>query len=506
MKLLTLAGIVFAWPLLCADNSGQPEPRLLDLNVIAVDNHGKAVTDLTADDFQISDAGKPQKISFFRINQTNHTGQIAPLGPNEFSNRVSGESRGATVVIFDLLNLGFGARGIATNQLQRELPQIEAADSLYMYVVSVDGAVFPVHDVQPPEKPLVEPSSGPWTRQAKPLLDNVLKAVTRVRSVDIDVYVRTLLTFHALETVGSRVAAIPGRKNVIWVTDGVPLALGEIRSDTGEPVDFTPEIRKLSESLDRSYISLYPVRQIMMGRSDNIGATSDGSGATGGAGTGISEIATLELLAGLTGGHSSEKDIGAAIQEVSRNLNFSYQIGYYAPSGNWDNKFHKLRVTSKRKGLRIQAKTGYYAWKVAEGSRAGDAFTATANAPLDAAEIGLRASVSPDTEHHNGATLTVRVHAQDLSLVPEGDHFTDQIRVMTIAYLPAGPAAVGPPRPLDIQFTAAQRDQALKDGISFTENLAPAQGATKFRVIVFDRGSNGVGSITIPVEKLQAQR
>jgi hypothetical protein len=44
----------------------QPEPKLVYLNVIAVDSHGDPVTDLTSDDFQIADAGKPQKIALFR--------------------------------------------------------------------------------------------------------------------------------------------------------------------------------------------------------------------------------------------------------------------------------------------------------------------------------------------------------------------------------------------------------------------------------------------------------
>jgi hypothetical protein len=143
-----------------------------------------------------------------------------------------------------------------------------------MYVLSVDGGLFPVRDIRPPADPAdpdagpapsPEPASAPWTRQTKPMLDTVLRAVTRVRSVDIDVFVRILLTFRALETLGSRVAAIPGRKNIVWVTDGVPFFLGEMRSDTGEPIDFTPEIRKLCEALDSAYVSLYPVRQIMMG-------------------------------------------------------------------------------------------------------------------------------------------------------------------------------------------------------------------------------------------------
>ena len=506
MKLSIATALFVLLPALCAEGSGPPEPRLLDLNVIALDSRGQPVRDLTADDFQITDAGKPQKISFFRVNRAGeHQEPGFSLGPHDFSNRTAGQPRGATVILLDMLNMGFGARGYAANQLEHDLPLLADAGSVYLYVVSVDGAVFPVHDVRPPAPPgedtgsQPEPASAHWNQRAKPMLDNVIHAVTKVRSVDIDVFTRILLTFHALETLGARVAAIPGRKNIIWATDGVPIFLGELRSDIGQPIDFTPEIRKLSEALDRSFISLYPVRQIMMGRPDNIGATSDGDGATGGGGTGLSEIATMDLLADLTGGRrSSDKVIGAAIQQSLRDLNFSYQIGYFPPGTNFDDKFHKLRVTTARKGVRIQAKAGYYAWKMEAGSRSSDAFRATANAPLDAAEIGLRASVAPDPAKAGATILTLRIDAQDVSLISDGDRFTGQLRLMVAEYAENGAVSSTPAAPLDIRFTAAQRDAALKDGIVVTESVPPGETVNRLRVMVFDRGSNGIGSVTIP--------
>jgi len=41
---------------------------------------------------------------------------------------------------------------------------------------------------------------------------------------------------------------------------------------------------------ERSNIALYPVRQIMLGRGDDIGDNSGGAGATGGADTGYSPL------------------------------------------------------------------------------------------------------------------------------------------------------------------------------------------------------------------------
>ncbi|MGP0075878.1 MAG: hypothetical protein ACLPWF_28510 [Bryobacteraceae bacterium] len=157
----------------------------------------------------------------------------------------------------------------------RNLGLLESADSLYLYLLSVNGKFFQVHGISPGEVPASQPPSGvPWTQQIKPLMDSALRAVMGFRSPDIDVFVRIQLTFAALVALGEELSAVPGRKIIVWVTDGVPVALCENRSDTGFPIDFTPHIRQLSEVLERSNIALYPVRQITLGRSDNIGAES----------------------------------------------------------------------------------------------------------------------------------------------------------------------------------------------------------------------------------------
>ena len=509
MKLRIIAFMVVVSTLLCASGSGQSDLRLMDLNVVAMDDHGRPVTDLNADDFQISDAGKPQKISFFRRNsEGNGQRQARASGPNQFSNRAGGGTRNATVILFDLLNLGYGARGYAEKEIVRNLSGLERADSLYLYLLSDTGKFFQVHGVLPGEAPGPQPPGMPWTRQIKQMMDLALRAVMGFRSPDIDVFVRTQLTFAALVALGEQLSAVPGRKIIVWVTDGVPVALGENRSDTGFPLDFTPQIRQLSEVLERSNIALYPVRQIMLGRSDNIGAESGGAGATGGSGTGLQSVATLDLFADLTGGRrSAGKDIGGAVQQAMNDLKFYYQIGYEVPSNNWDDKFHKLRVTSKRKGVRIQAKTGYYAWKAVAGSHAQSAFTAIAAAPFDAEEIGLRATVSTDAEEGGTELVNLRIEARDIALVQEGDRYKGHLRIMSVGYLPNGLIHSSPVTPLDIEYTTAERDQALQDGISFAAKLNAGQGESRFRVMVFDRGSNAVGSITIPATAFrQVQR
>jgi hypothetical protein len=76
---------------------------------------------------------------------------------------------------------------------------------------------------------------------------------------------------------------------------------------------------------------------------------------------------------------------------------------------------------------------------------------------------------------------------------------------MTVGYSAGGAMSSALPMHFDIRLSATERDQALKDGIYVTEVVPAGQDVERLRVMVFDRGSNGIGSITVPAARLQIQ-
>ena len=474
------------------------------LNVIALDSQGRPVNDLTADDFQVSDAGKPQKIAFFRHNDGRPRLATA-LQPNEHSNRTGLETPHATVILFDLLNLGFGSRGIISHQLAHDLEPLETAGSLYLYLLNVDGRLYPVHPLASAEAEARRSGGKPWTRDIKPMLDETLRTILRTRPTDIDVAVRVQLTYSALGVMALQLSRIPGRKNIVWVTDGVPIGLGPLRSDTGEFIDFTPLLRQLSEGLDRSGVALYPLRPAMGG--DSIGANSGGAGATGGAGTGMQSVATLDEFATLTGGRpDAGRQVGDTVKQAMNDLRFSYQLGYYPPATARDGKFHKLRVACRRKGVRIQAKTGYYAWAELPGSEAQQAIDAVTSTSYDSAEIGLRGTLSQDAKDPRAAHLDVRIDATDVVLSRDGDRYTGQLRLALVGYRADGLTQRSQVLPLDLNYNAQERDKALQQGIDFADNMVLVGDINKVRLVVYDRGSNAIGTLTILIDSSAQKR
>jgi VWFA-related protein len=484
-------GLAFVLMALRGDDS--PDRKLLDLNVVALDNHEQPVNDLTVDDFQVTDAGKPQKVVFFRHREA-ALRQPPKLAPNELSNRGAESVPYATVILFDLMNLSFGSRGYGANEIIKALENLPAADYLYLYIVTIDGRLFGVHALPNGEE---GPDAAHWTKQIKPQLDNAMKTVLRNRPIEVDIAIRTQMTFAALDQIGLELSRVPGRKNLVWVTDGVPIGLGPNRSDTGEFVDFTPQMRQLSQALERSGVAIYPVRMVMLGSPDRIGATSGGAGATGGAGTGMQSIETLDEFANVTGGRlGSSKDIAGALKQAMNDVRVSYQIGYYAPERNWDGKFHKVRVTCKRKGVKIQAKTGYYAWAVPPGEGSEQAIRAVVGTQFDAAEIALHGSLTVDPKDKRSMQLNVRIDAHDVAFGQQGDHSDAQLRIALVGYLRGGLVEGSAMIPFDLHYSAEEREKARSEGIVFSRSVPVSDQVGRLRVIVFDRGSNAIGSLT----------
>ena len=471
--------------------------------MVAVDNHGEPIADLAATDFEVTDGGKRQTIAFFRHNDSK-LWRTPTLAANEFSNRGGPRTTRATLILFDLLNESFSTRGVAWNQLVHNLETLESADALYLYILTLDGRLYTVHGFESEEGEADQAKGAPWTREIKPLMDRAMRTVMRVRPVDIDVAMRVQLTYSALDMLAVQMSRVPGRKNIVWVTDGIPIELGPNRSDTGDFADFTQELRQLSEHLDLSGVAVYPVGQIMLGSSDTVGSNSRDSAAgpmTGGT-AGASSAETLNEVAALTGGRpNSGKDIGAAVKQAMIDVRTSYQIGYYVPLNNWNGKFHKIKVKCARKAARIQAQSGYYAWPGPPDAEANQAIKTAVSTTFDAAEIGLHGSLTMDPSGGGKARFEARIDAGDIVLASEGDQFSGQLRVAMIGYLGGNLMQRSPVVSLDLQYTAAQREQVLKDGIAFTRDLVLDKDMTKIRLIVCDGGSNAIGSLTIPIQR-----
>ena len=496
---------------------GMGPTRMVTLNVAAEDEHGQPVEDLTESDFQVTDKGKAQSITLFRHNTETPEKLVERLGPHQFSNRTGEVPPHVTLILFDLLNERMGQQGYARGQIIEALSKLESANYLYFYMLTVEG-LLPVQGLPEPNEEPAPKSATPWTREIQPKLDAALNNVFRMRPY---MYTddRVIMTFNVLEELATRLGAVAGRKNIVWITHGVPIAIGPARSGIDIPIDYEPVLKELNAALDRAQVAVYPVDLAPPGTQAPMSATSSGSPGLGGGGMGrgsgtdgggipessqtapgVASADTLEEMAAMTGGKAFiNPDIPGAIRQALKDSKSSYVIGYYPPPANWDGKMHKIKVKCTRKGVKLVTKTEYMAYPPeAAGMQAEQAaMRAAMLSPFDASEIGLLADATPDAKTPAKTHLKLQIRAQDVSLLPLGDRFTGELALTYVMYGPDGRPQASDPIPLRMDFTTQQKDDVLKNGITAGGDLQFGPQVHKVRVIVFDNNSSAVGSVTM---------
>jgi VWFA-related protein len=451
-------------------------PRLVKLSVVAIDGRGRSVTDLAASEFSIADAGKAQAVAVFRYSES----QVQPAAPRpgEMSNRGGARVNFATLILFDMLNQSMSMQSSVKDFLARGLQPLETADHLYLYVLTPKGELLAVRGLSGGDAPAA--ADAPWTKNIRPLLDRVFATAFQIRPREMTLDERVRLTFGAMTRIGSGLTGIPGRKSVVWITRGAPIAIG-----TGfDQVNYEPALGRLCQSLSRVGVAVYPVQLL----GDSISPESQD---------------TMKRFAEFTGGLKLSDDVGATVRQAMSDSRSSYLIGYYPPRENWDGQFHKLRVTCARKGVRVQVRTGYYATEEAEGSEKA-ALDDALSASFDASEIGITGSATagatpPGAAEGRMTHLAFHIDAADLGMVEQDGRWVARLSFQLAGFLRDGRMERLRVIPADLTMTAAGRDRALREGISFTRDILLGDSVQKVRLAAFDRMAHAVGALTVPV-------
>ena len=191
---------------------------LVRLDPVVLDASGQPVTDLTADDFKIVDQNKAQTIFFFR-EPRNHP--AVKLDSLEFSNRTSAVTPHITVILFDLMNQNIPDRLEGWHALDKSLPQLASGDSVYFYLLNLEGELVPIHAMGPGAA-----DDATWPHDVAPVLDKAMKAASHGRPVHIGQEDQAKKTYHQLEVLATQMALFPGRRDIVWITAGMQNEIG----------------------------------------------------------------------------------------------------------------------------------------------------------------------------------------------------------------------------------------------------------------------------------------
>jgi VWFA-related protein len=515
--------------------------RLVDISVVAYDKKGHPVTNLKPEDFEIYDNGLKQKMqSFSQAGGATAQESVQATDQPAFSNRrtvtpdaslkIAGNEGSIAILLIDAGNLVWTDLTNAREAMLRFLRALPATQRVGLYVMKFQG--FQILEEGTVDHALLASKLRQWMPNAQDLarsqaedqhsrqqFDEVLHP-TNLQSVNennnsaqetgnpVEPQLREngsnpgRSSLPILAGIAQHLAAIPGHKNLVWVTTDNVLADWTDKAGSSDQGSKHIEGRLLraQEALNDAHVSVYPLDASFKNRNIELAP-----------GRGVAEMqqdlhpiqAVIQEMAEATGGRAIRRsgDITAALSSVVEDGRATYLISF-APNTTADDQYHQLTVKlTARRGVTLRYRTGYQYTR--EPSTLKERFRQAIWQSFDANEIALSANPAAAS---SGATLKLNIATNDLSLRQQGDRWVDKLDIFLVQRDDAGFHAQITGQTLGLTLTQATYQKLLEEGLPFNQLVERIQDTGSVRIVVVDENSGWMGSVTVPVSVLQEHR
>ncbi len=489
LMLKVAASVMFG--ALAASAQFQTTTEFVQVNVVALDKHGKPVADLKREEFQIHDNGVPQEIRFFAGQGEN----VVPRPPepgaaNTFTNLIAppaGPQSGYTVILIDNLYSGSDPLNEEGSLLARSraLEMLRSAPAGEKIAIYAPGNKFKVicefttdRDVLEKELRKFKVMASTPAAEPRPTLQSLINpqgVAAEVQSHGAADMARAEAAVYSdigdfqLAALADHVAGIPGRKKLIWLANKFPIG------------------PKALESLRRAGVSIYPVDI-----------------------DGVCRLCPerpreqMEGIAASTGGvaYYSRNDIATAMLEAIDDGKVSYTLGFY-PAGEDDGAapVHRLAISVSRPGVTLRYGPTYQRVAPLPAMVSAADLGRAMNRPIDATAIPVRASV---TKVRDRLSLDAVVSVESLDLMPEQDRWTGKIE-FAARFTTADAVIASDPITQTVSFNLSREkyDAALRTGIAYHHELQIPPKAVELKLLFANTASGKIGTLTIPLSHVK---
>jgi VWFA-related protein len=330
-------------------------------------------------------------------------------------------------------------------------------------------------------------------------------------------------TMASMRQIANRLANIPGRKNLVWLSTGFPPA--GIISD--EKMDITSKALANDDS-PLSAINALGLQNDTSGGGGGSGPVPEGSGkgakggipptpamvngdvgvrGTSGRAPRGSDFEFTEELAELSGGRAyhNTNDLSGAIRRAIDSSSHTYLLGYYPDHDKWKGEFRRIKVKVDRPGVEVAARKGYYA--VAETASAPEKemekMSEAIHSPIETSDLGFDVQVEAvDVPGARQLNVQISLDPAQLRFERQGDRWIDNVSELWVEYDAQGSRVVTHTRTINLRPSLDYYKEFLQKNMELSETLKVLDNAQEVRLVLHDRGSGAVGSVIIPLSKL----
>ena len=532
------------------ETSKDADSKFVDVDVVNVsvvnvdayvtDKKGNPVTGLTKDDFELYENKRPVQITnFYAVKGGKATAPVAPAlaptlaapgaavvppSPQELdAARPPEDQRLRLVLYIDNYNL----RPFNRNRVMRELRAFIGSklqrDDLIMLVTydrelhirrtftSDPGQIASLMlDIEKISAQGVHADSE--RRDALQRINDsqtVAEAENAARTYAQSTYNDLSFSIDAIKKVVDSLAGTPGRKAVVYVSDGLQMIAGQdifyaVQNKYGEQstsmvttleFDVSKRIDELAAQANANRITFYTIDAAGLRAYDSVSAENQGPGPTApGSSQLIDSIRFANLqspllyLAEKTGGKAiiNTNVVMPQLERIANDFSTYYSLGY-TPTHYGDGRYYKITVKMKRKDLQVRHRDGYR--DKSTDSRMSDGTMAALNFPFDDNPLGVSLEFGQARPRDDGFYLMpvmVRIPIGKLVLLPREQTEDAKVRLFIAAMDSNGSTSDVQQTPVPISIPKAEVANAQTKTFVYSVTLLMRDGDQRVSVGVRD--------------------
>jgi VWFA-related protein len=375
------------------------------VDVVVTDRKGQPVTDLTAEDFEVTENRKPQSIDSFKLIQIDDSLDVDPARNREIRSLADQERElrrddvRVIVIYLDDYHTRLGNSMAIRERLARFVRGLNPRDlvALMTPLMTTAGVTFSRnHDATARQIMAFQGRKYDYTPR------HPAEEVYQYLTAEQIEALRNQIVTTGLEGLCVYLGSVrDGRKSVIYVSEGLMSRIPQGAQTTGlyggtggamvppqtmqqqmaassataagtqsGQLNLLDLMRDIFLAASRSNTSFYPLDPRGLAASefsiaDRVGMQDDRAALN-------ESMDTLHILATNTDGRAivNSNDPQPALQQMLRDSSAYYLIGYTSTEAPRDGKFHPIRVNVKRKDVEVRARSGYWAYSDEDVKRA----------------------------------------------------------------------------------------------------------------------------------------
>ena len=517
------------------------EARIVLVDVVVTEAKGQPVGGLRKEDFQVSEDGRPQTISFFE----EHTGgtvspvTLPPMPPDVYTNypRIK-TTDSINVLLLDSLNTQAIDQSYVRPQMVKYfLAAMAAPSGTRIAIFTLGSKLRMVRGFTPDSAGLLaaltDPKSGfevkfePQMRGSDVAVCSEIKAPVAIAACK-DFFAeedasktadRVVMTLQAFQALAHYLALFPGRKNVMWVSGSFPLSFFPEKNSHGRHrEEYRREIRQTADLLTADQVAVYPISATGLSGWENAHKDEDGRL--------IQEVdlggqIAMEALAQDTGGKPfyNTNNLSDAMKDAI-NLGSHYYTLTYTPSNlKMDGKFRRIEVKGVDRSYKMAYRRGYYTENpgtepAAERNAVSDPLLPLMSFGMpDFAEILYKVRVAAlEADSFTDPTKSVVRYGVDFAILPQDVKLeadvagvrSGNLEVAVIAYNFDGKALTTVSKKIPIRLQPDVFAKMQRVGFQLHEEIDLPKTEVFLQTGIYDLTSNHGGTLQIPLHVVAA--